>query len=211
MIKSIFCIVLCLFVSGVIQAQTREDVADLVINGDFENGALEPWRVIFRPGGGGDAELTIDDEESFTGDFSLMVEVKSTSGNARDVHIIEQPILENIKKGEKYTYSVWMKAEEPRPLTLNTMKSGGGGVTNPASKEFTLSTEWKEYWFTMDATDSVAFRLEFLLGQAEPTVWIDRVTFYLGEYVDEGLREPEAVTKTDNMLSRCWGRLKAVR
>jgi hypothetical protein len=202
---------LCLFLLGTAQAQTREDVVDLVINGDFEDEVLQPWRLSFRPGGGGDAELTFDDEESFTGDFSLKVEINSTSGNGRDVNVWEQPILENIEKGKKYTYSVWMKAEKSRPLTLNTMKSGGGVVTNPVSKEFTLTTEWEEHWFTMDATDSVAFRLEILLGQAEPTVWIDHITFYQGEYVDEKLQEPEVVTKTDDMLSTCWGRLKAVR
>ena len=66
MIRSLFCVVLFLFVLGTAQAQTREDVEDLVLNGDFEDGILEPWRVVFRPGGGGDAELTVDEDEVFS-------------------------------------------------------------------------------------------------------------------------------------------------
>lgn len=207
--RRIFWIVLCLLVLVATQAPGQDEIENLASNGDFEDRLLDPWRMIFKPGANGDAELTIDKEESFTGDFSLKVEIKSAGNDERAVHIIQQPLLGPIKKGRKYTYSVWMKAEEPRPAVLNTMKSGGGNVSTPNRGDFTLSQEWKEYWFTLEATEDADFRLEFVLGLSDATVWIDHVQFYEGEYVDEGLAEPEAVTKSDNMLVTCWSRIKA--
>lgn len=208
--RRIFCIVLCLFVLvGAMQASGQGEVENLAINGDFEDGVLDPWRITFKPNANGDAELSIDDEESFTDDFCLKVEIRSGGNDERAVHIIQQPILTPIKKDEKYTYCAWMKAEEPRPAVLNTMKSGGGNVSSPNRGDFTLTEEWAEYWFTLTATADADFRLEFVLGLSDATVWVDHVRFYEGEYVDEGLGQPEAVTRGDNMLVTCWSRIKA--
>ena len=207
--RRIFWIVLCLFVLGAMQASGQGEIENLALNGDFEDGILDPWRVTFKPDANGDAELSIDEEESFTGDFCLKVEIRSAGNHERAVHIIQEPLLAPIEKDEKYTYCAWMKAEEPRPAVLNTMQAAGGNVSSPNRGDFTLSEEWEEYWFTLTATADASFRLEFVLGLSDVTVWVDHVRFYEGEYVGEGLGQPKAVTRVDSMLVTCWSRIKA--
>jgi hypothetical protein len=101
-----------------------------------------------------------------------------------------------------------MKAEETRPAVMNTMMAGGGVISAPANKAFELTTEWNEYWFTLEATQDGNIRLEFELGLSDVTLWIDHIMFYEGEHIDEGLMEPEAVMKTNDMLATCWSRIK---
>ena len=148
MIARAFCIILCLFVLVVVQVQAQDEVENLIVNGGFEDGILDPWRMIFKADANGDAVMTIDKKESFTGKNSLRVEIESAGNHERAVHIIQQPLLGTVKEGRKYTYSVWMKAESPRPAVLNTMKSGGGGISSPNRKDVMLGQEWKEYWET---------------------------------------------------------------
>jgi hypothetical protein len=192
----------------VVQVQAQDEVENLVGNGGFEDGILDPWRMVFKPDANGDAVMTIDKKESFTGKDSLRVEVKSAGNHERAVHIIQQPLLGTVKKGRKYTYSAWMKAESARPAVLNTMKSGGGEISSPNRKNVMLGQEWREYWFTLSATADGDIRTEFVLGLSDVTLWIDHVRFYEGDYVDEGLGKPEAIAKNDNMLVTCWSKLK---
>ena len=106
--RRIFWIVLCLFVVGAMQSSGQDEVENPAINGGFEDGILAPWRVLFKPDANGDAELSIDDEESFTGDFCLKVEIRSAGNHERAVHIIQDPLLAPIEKDRSYTYCAWM-------------------------------------------------------------------------------------------------------
>lgn len=203
--KKLFIIPLFLYLLAVFNAMAV-DIESIVNNGDFEDAMVVPWRMIFRANCNGDAVMNADDDESLTGDFSLKIEFKNGGNHKRAVHIIQEPLP--VKKATKYTYSSFMKAEEPRPAVMNTMMAGGGVISDPANKDFQLTTEWKEYWFTLEATQDGDIRLEFEIGLSDVTMWIDHIMFYEGEHIDEGLVKLEAVNKTDDMLATCWSRIK---
>ena len=205
----IFCAVLCLLVLAVLQIQAQDEIENLVNNGDFENGVVAPWNMTFKPDANGDGIMVIDNKESLTGDSSMRVEINAAGNHKRAVHIMQEPMP--VKGGKEYTYSVFMKAEEKRPVVMNTMKAGGGAISAPANKAFDLTEEWEEYWFTLEATANGNIRVEFELGLSDVDLWIDHVMLYEGEYVDEKLIEPQAVTKTDDMLATCWSKIKIGR
>ena len=48
-----FWIVLCLLVLGAMQAHSQDEAENLALNGDFEDGILDPWRVTFKPDANG--------------------------------------------------------------------------------------------------------------------------------------------------------------
>ncbi len=204
--KRLFSILLCLFAVLNVNAKAADEIESIVNNGDLEDANVTPWRMIFKPGSNGDAVMKVDEDESFTGDFSLKVEFNNGGTHKRAVHIIQEPLP--VKKGVKYTYSAIMKAEELRPAVMNTMMAGGGSISNPANKVFELTTDWNEYWFTLEATQDGNIRVEFEIGLSDVTMWIDHILFYEGEHIDERLIIPEAVKKTIDMFAICWGRIK---
>ena len=201
----ILCAVMCLFMLAVLQAQGG--IENFVNNGDFEDGVVEPWGMNFKPDAKGEGIMVVDDKESLTGDASLKVEINSGGDHKRAVHIIQEP-LGPVEVGKKYTYSAFMKAEEARPVVMNTMKAHGGAISSPANQAFDLTEEWEEYWFTLEATADGDIRVEFELGLSDVDLWIDHVMLYEGEHVDEKLPEPQAAIKTDDMLATCWSKIK---
>jgi len=207
----IFCTMLCLALVCVIHAQAQDEVENLANNWDFEEGIFVPWRLILKPNAGGDGLLLIDEDEFFTGEASLNIKINNGGNHERGVHVIQQPMMGPIKKGRKYTFATWIKADEERTLFMRFMKSGGGDATVPVRQQFTVNEEWNEYWFTVEAQQDTDFRVEFEVGLSDADLWLDHIRVHEGEYIGEGLGQPKAVTKSDNMLTTCWGRLKAQR
>lgn len=208
--KAFFCFALCLIVSVAMQAVGQDEVENLVNNWDFENRVVNPWSPTFKPDAGGDAVLLIDDDEFFTGEVSMKIEINEGGDHKRAVHVIQQPLMGPVKTGRDYTYCAWVKAEEERTIFMNLMQSVvGGNITTPNNKEFTVGPEWRECWFTVEATANEDIRVEFEVGLSDADIWVDHIRFYEGDYVDEGLGEPQAIVRDNNSLVICWSRIKA--
>ena len=167
-----------------------QNVVNLVNNWDFEDGVVNPWRLIFRAGSGGVGAFLIDEDEFLTGQASLKIEISEGGTHKRALHVIQQPLMEAVENGRDYTYSAWIKAEEERTLFMILIRSGGGAVVTPNNQEITVGPEWGEYWFTVTATASEQIRVEFEIGLSDVDIWIDHVRFYEGDYVEEALGQP---------------------
>ncbi|MCZ6644145.1 MAG: carbohydrate binding domain-containing protein, partial [Gammaproteobacteria bacterium] len=160
---------------------------NLVNNWDFEDGVVDPWRLIFRGGSGGVGEFLIDGDEFLTGQASLKIEISEGGTHKRALHVIQQPLMEAVQSGTDYTYSAWIKAEEERTLFMNLIRSGGGAIVTPNNLAITVGQEWGEYWHTVTATSDGEIRVEFEIGLSDADIWIDHVRFYEGDYVEEAL------------------------
>ena len=91
-----------------------QNVVNLVNNWDFEDGVVDPWRLVFRAASGGVGEFLIDRDEFLTGQASLKIEISAGGTHKRALHVIQQPLMEAVQNGTDYTYSAWIKAD-PAP------------------------------------------------------------------------------------------------
>ena len=63
----------------------------------------------------------------------------------------------NVEENEKYTFSVFLKSDSARAITIYTQ--GGTGTCSPSSANFTSTTDWKLYSLTFTATTGGTVRL----------------------------------------------------
>ncbi|HYD83016.1 MAG TPA: carbohydrate binding domain-containing protein, partial [Opitutus sp.] len=181
---------------------------NLVPNSSFETGGFG-WSSLGQKVGwsGGLSSLfgNVTAAEKFEGDHSLEIalgpgKTATTYYDVLPAATVKQhaPLAMNlgwitVTPGETYTLSAYMKANREGVPARLAMRVGGQIMPMPEltmeEKAVTLSTEWKRYAFTFEATQADVF-----VGvgpdlssqpDAEATVWIDAVQF-------EKRREPSA-------------------
>lgn len=103
----LFFVSLCFAISGICVAQDDE-FENLVQNADFEDFNQVPW-TMWVEDGNARAVMIIDDEESLTGDQSLLIDIDQKGGGQR-VELHQDPFV--LKKGQQLTYAFWAKLEE---------------------------------------------------------------------------------------------------
>ncbi len=181
--QSTFWIVLAALGLLVAPAATRGQVLNLAPNPSFETDEVildDPaWEMWCTWGyeGGLQSKVRIDTAQAVDGRRSLRIEPKGGT----DWYFIVLDLPMPVKAGTRYTASFWVKAEKPRPLTVQMKAtdntSGTWGLTS-----FDLTTEWAEYHFTT-APQYREIKLEFFCAATDVPFWLDFVYFYEGEYV----------------------------
>ncbi len=180
----LFFVLLCFAVSGICVAEDDE-FENLVQNADFENFNQAPW-TMWVEDGNARAMIIIDDEESLTGDQSLLIDIDQKGGGQR-VELHQDPF--NLKNGQQLTYAFWAKLEEGevRPAKM-IANHRAAPWTSYASKAITITEEWTEFWAPVNMTaddNNVGIYVE--LRDTVGLVWFDHFRLYEGEYVEEEL------------------------
>jgi hypothetical protein len=172
-----------LAVLAVVPAGTEAQVVNLAPNPSFEEDevilndpAWDQWAT-WGYDVGVNSTVQIDENECIDGTRSLRVQPQGGT----DWYFIVLDLPMAVKVGTKYTASFWVKAEQPRPLTVQMKAtdntSGTWGLTN-----FQVTTEWAEYHFTT-TPQYREIKLEFFCAATDVPFWLDFVYFYEGEYV----------------------------
>jgi len=176
-------LVLCLIT---VPFMAHAQVTNLALNPSFEEDEVildDPdW---FSWGTWGDGEglnssIEIDGGESIDGSRSLRIEPQG----AENWHFIVLNIPIPVNLGETYTTSFWVKAAADRPLGVQ-IKASDNSVSF-AYNDFSLTTDWSEYSFTYQ-TESNDVKIEFFCAASDVIFWLDFVSLYAGEYVDDNL------------------------
>lgn len=200
-------LVLCLIsVPFVVQAQ---EVENLVLNPSFEdeldviddNWIENGW--VTWGDGDGLASVVVMDEDDFADD-SRSARVEPTGTTDWHFMIIYYPVA--LDFGEPYTVSFWAKAAEERTIAVHMKDVGNAGSFG--MNTFTITPDWSEYHFTVDA-EQANIKLEIFVSGSEVPLWFDFVYIYAGEYV-EGINPSEfvAAVQPESKLSISWGELK---
>ena len=152
------------------------------------------WFVSFSTGGcengccEGTAEYTTADKKM--GNSSLKINVVRQT-NRNDIRLFQT--LKGITAGI-YEVSFWAKSDKDGyPIALDVLKGTQPGTNNgaePFTGNFTTSTQWKQYKYTVDVNDWTAEELDLLRISIRPnntkklpegpypkTFWIDEVSF----------------------------------
>jgi len=203
----LFFVSLCFAISGICVAQDDE-FENLVQNGDFENFDQAPW-TMWVEDANARAVMIIDDEESLTGDQSMLIDIDQKGGRMR-VELHQNPFV--LKNGQQLTYAFWAKVEEAdvRPARM-AVNHRADPWTTYGSKNFTITEEWTEFWTPVNMTaddNNVGIYVE--LTDSTGLTWLDRFRLYEGEYVEEDLEgiEKIAVEPRSKLIST-WAGIKS--
>ncbi len=161
----------------------------LLVNGNFETGALEPWGAW---GGGGQTATAavVKDcagaavaEGPIEGSYCLNVKVSGPSTNFWDCAFnIAPPTFE---KGKKYTLSAFFKVASGTGKINMKPEHGAANWEGYGEKQVTITDKWAEYYVTTPVfeSDVKPTSLTFHIGFQAQEFWVDDVRWYEGDYV----------------------------
>ncbi len=158
---------------------------NLLTNGGFEDGVIDPW------GFWGDATAEVVTElvgaavpeDPIEGDSSLHITVNSAGANDWDYGLNQGGYV--FEAGKKYTVSAFLKCKEGtldfriKPELAAAPWSGYG------EQVFTMTDTWAEYSVTTPvfAADTSPGSITFHIAFAAAEFWVDGIRFYEGDYV----------------------------
>ena len=146
--------------------------ANLLANGGFEDGTLEPWTTY------GDVTTEVVQGDAVEGDYSLHITVNSLGANSwntglqHDGHVFEA--------GKSYTLSAYLKSQAPT-LDINFKPElREDPWTGYGSQVLTMTDEWAQYSVSTGVIgqDVDPAGITFHIGFAAGEFWVDDVQFF---------------------------------
>jgi len=179
----------------------QAEIVNILANGGFEDGVLEPW------GFWGDATAEVVTElvgaavpeAPIEGDSCLHITVNSAGANDYDYGLNQGGHV--FEAGKKYTVSAFLKCNQGTMDIRLKPERGADPWEGYGEQVFTMTEEWTEYSvttpvFTEDVNPaSITFHIAFAAGE----FWVDGVRFYEGDYVPpDGSTPPVGYWKLDD-------------
>ena len=164
-------------------------VTNILDNGGFEDGVLEPWRIYNSMGGVVTAEVVSGlegaaiPESPIEGALCLHIVVPTAGAVAWDAALAHWGHV--FEAGKKYTFSAFLKSREGTlPVSLRT-HLGVDPWTGYAHGNFTMTEEWAEYSVTTSVLSETVGpgEVTFHMAWQPGDFWVDGVRFYEGDYV----------------------------
>jgi hypothetical protein len=154
---------------------------NLLTNGGFEDGVLDPW----TGGGAAGSVMTVVDSsvtDPAEGEYALHIVVEEKGENAWDSQLKYTNLV--FEAGKVYTLSAFLKSDVGMDVRLNPQLSQSP-YTSYGAQTFTTTTEWQEYYITTPTmTENVdPAGLDFHFNYSVGELWVDNVRFYEGDYV----------------------------
>jgi hypothetical protein len=171
-------------VGNPVQAPASEGV-DLLVNGGFEDGVIDPWSTY-----GGVTATVVQQlvgaavpEDPIEGSSCLHLSVTDLGANFWNVglqhggHVFEA--------GKSYTLSAWFKSQSG-PFEINIKPERAADPWEGyGAQAITITEEWAEYTVSTDVIPATVdpASITFHIGYATGEFWVDDVKFYEGDYV----------------------------
>jgi hypothetical protein len=161
--------------------RTAAPAVNLMINGGFEDGIPDPWRIYDNTGGGATMEVVSDD--SVEGSSSLHVVVPTAGANFWDVGLSQDGFV--FEAGKSYTLSAFFKCSEGTLDVNFKPEHAAGSYEGYGEQVITITDQWVEYSVTTPVitADVDPATITFHIGFAAGELWVDNVRFYEGDYV----------------------------
>jgi len=168
-----------------------QDGTNILVNGGFEDGVLEPWYVY------GDVTAEVVEElvgaavteNPIEGDYCLHLEVHSAGANFWDSHLVNPGYV--FEQGKHYTLSAFFKCNEGTLQINFKPELGENPYTGYGEQVITITEEWAEYSVTTPvfAVDTEPGNITFHIAYTAGDFWVDGVRFYEGDYAPPVLRK----------------------
>ncbi|MHC4325772.1 MAG: carbohydrate binding domain-containing protein, partial [Planctomycetota bacterium] len=174
-----------------------QEVDNLLVNGGFEDGVLDPWYIA----GTNENEIVTEltgaavPEGPIEGTNALHITVPAAGANYWDTHLKQQGLV--FEQGKHYTLSAFFKSKQgTQQFNLKPERDGSPYEGFP-EQAFTMTEEWVEYTVTTpvftETVDpaAIAFHIAYEAGD----FWVDGIRFYEGDYVAPPATKPEERAK----------------
>jgi hypothetical protein len=154
--------------------------ANLITNGGFEDGVLDPW-YLYDNIDGATAEVVSDNPVE--GNYCLHLVVPEISANFWDVGLSQPGFV--FQAGTNYTLSVFMKCKEGTLDVNFKPEHGEDPWEGYGDQVITINDQWVEYSITTPvlAANVDPATITFHVGFAASEIWVDNVRFYEGDYI----------------------------
>jgi hypothetical protein len=172
---------------------------NLLANGNFESGAMDPWTTY-----GAMIKPEVVSSGAIEGKYCLHVVCDTKGANFWDGGL--QHAGHTFDQGKIYTLVAFLKS--PQKLQINFKPElAQDPWTGYGDKVMTMTESWAEYYTTTPPMPNtvnpatVTFHIAFDVGE----FYIDNVQFYEGEYVPGASSAVQAKDK----LATAWGQIRA--
>jgi hypothetical protein len=153
---------------------TGREITNLIVNGDFESPLGFDWELWADASEGYTATLTGDTLDFVEGSVAARIDVTSAQGVMDRAELRQQN--RELQQGLTYDVSFWAKSNAPREMAVATMRGASPWTNYGLFEVIALDGDWREYHLTFTANaNTTNSRLQFMLGKAVGTVWIDNV------------------------------------
>jgi len=166
-----------------IRLERSAPAVNLLTNGGFEDGVLDPWNIYDNTEGGATAEAVGDDPVE--GSSCLHVVVPTAGANFWDVGLSQPGLV--FEAGKNYTVSAFFKCKEGT-LDINVKPEHAADPWEGYGDQvITITDQWTEYSVTTPVfdTDTSPGSITFHIGFATAEFWLDNVRLYEGDYAPE--------------------------
>ena len=162
-----------------------QDYEDILVNGGFEDGVLNPWIT------NGNATFEVVTDDPAEGDYCMEADLPQAGANFWDVFFKYPGLV--FEQGKHYTFAAFLKCDVGDRQIMLKPELDQAPNTGYGAQTVTITTEWNEYYVTTPVFNSEVNPADvvFLMAYEAGTIWIDYVRFFEGEYV-----EPVLVEKT---------------
>ncbi len=157
---------------SVVDLDADAEVVNLISNGDFENGTLDPWN-----GWGNSSTRAVSAEgEGYNSTYAMVLTNPSEAQlyEAQQVYTLSEPL----EQGTEYTVSFYVKSSVPATIQFQLQNPDyaadySGGIE--------VGTTWQQVVRTITPTTGDRNKLVFDFGQTPATIYIDDVVLTSGE------------------------------
>jgi len=163
--------------------RAAEPAVNLLTNGGFEDGVLEPWTIYDNTTGDANATMEIVTDDVVEGSSSLHIVVPNAGVNFWDVGLKNAGHV--FEAGKNYTLSAFMKCKEGTLDVNFKPERDADPYEGYGDQVITITDQWVEYSITTPVIDTTVdpASITFHIGFAPGEIWFDNVRFYEGDYI----------------------------
>ncbi len=144
-----------------------------IVNPGFESAIVEPWGL--WTGAGYAASDTRDAAVAHAGAASARVDVTAAPGEAWQVEFRQD--ARTLEAGVAYELTFWAKASSPRTMQVTSLRNAPDWEPFGLQANVPVGADWAPHTLPFVATRGGSdARVQFLLGAATGSVWIDDVS-----------------------------------
>ncbi len=149
---------------------------NLLLNGGFEDGVLDPWTTY-----GNTFDVVMEDP--IEGNYCVRTDIAQPGANFWDVFFKYPGLV--FENGKHYTFAAFLRCDSGEQQIMLKPELDQAPNTGYGAETVTITDQWQEYYVTTPVfTGNVTpADVVFLMAYDAGTVWIDNVRLFEGDYV----------------------------
>ena len=179
---------------SVVDLDAESETVNLITNGDFEAGTIDPW----TSNGTATGEVSAEGEGYGDTGYAMVLNNPTAAEfyNAQQVYTFDEPL----EQGTELTYSFYIKADVATSLQVELQSPD---YSADYSGAIAVGTTWSQVVGTLNPSAADRGKLLFDFGDTATTFYVDNVVLTNGEIITG--TDPVVIEKTDEEKAEIIG------